>query len=84
MRANRKYPPVTLGDMFADRPDVLKVVTSAAVRRRTKRYKEVDGPVHREGALPVLKNIEEGAGLLEREQWVVPLTQRGEGRPRAR
>ena len=71
-RGNRKYPPHTLGDMFSDRPDVLKVLTSAQYAKE-KRWKEVDGPYTEKGHFAVLENIAEGAGLLEREQWVVPL-----------
>ncbi len=73
VRANRKYPPVTLGDMFSDRPDVLKFVQSA-LHQKEKRYKEVEGPYTENGHYRVLKNVAEGTGLLEREQWVVPLT----------
>ncbi len=73
MRANRKYPPINLGDMFADRPDVLKVMTSARFQKE-KRWKEVEGPYTEKGHYRVLRNVKEGAGLLEREQWVVPLT----------
>src|SRR5262249_47378397 len=39
-----------------------------------KRYKEVEGPYCEKGHYRVLRNIKEGTGLLEREQWVVPLT----------
>jgi type VI secretion system protein ImpL len=73
VRANRKYPPHSLGDMFADRPDVLKVLTSALFTKE-KRWKEVEGPYTERGHYRVLKNVTEGAGLLEREQWVVPLS----------
>jgi type VI secretion system protein ImpL len=58
--------------MFSDRPDVLKVITSALYGKE-KRWKEVDGPYTEKGHFAVLENIAEGAGLLEREQWVVPL-----------
>ncbi|HSN96730.1 MAG TPA: ImcF-related family protein, partial [Candidatus Nanopelagicales bacterium] len=71
-RSNRRFPPHTLGDMFADRPDVLKHV-SGALYQKEKRWKEVDGPYTERGHFAVLENIAEGAGLLEREQWVVPL-----------
>ena len=72
VRANHKYPPVTLGDMFADRPDVLKIITSAALVK-DKRFKEVEGPYTEKGHYRVLRNVKEGVGLLERERWVVPL-----------
>jgi len=72
-RANQKYPPITLQDLFADRPEVLKLVKSAQFQKE-KRYKQVDGPYTEKGHYRVLRNVKEGAGLLEREQWVVPLT----------
>jgi type VI secretion system protein ImpL len=71
-RANRKFPPHTLGEMFADRPDVLKVIGSKLYAKE-KRWKEVEGPYTEKGHFAVLDNVAEGAGLLEREQWVVPL-----------
>lgn len=79
VRANRKYPPLVLNEMFADRTDVLKVLSSARFQRE-KRWKEIEGPYTEKGHYKVLKNVAEGAGLLEREQWVVPLTneERGE------
>jgi type VI secretion system protein ImpL len=72
VRANRKYPPVTLGDLFADRADVLKYMKSTR-NQKEKRFKEVEGPYTDKGHYRVLRNVKEGAGLLEREQWVVPL-----------
>jgi type VI secretion system protein ImpL len=72
VRANRKYPPVTLGDMFADRQDVLQFIKSTK-NQKDKKYKEVEGPYTEKGHYRVLRNVKEGAGLLEREQWVVPL-----------
>jgi type VI secretion system protein ImpL len=78
--ANRKYPPVTLGVIFVDRADVLKVVTSTQLQKG-KGFKEVEGPYTEKGHYAVLKNIREGSGLLERDQWVVPLTA-DEGRDR--
>ncbi|EYF01261.1 type VI secretion system membrane subunit TssM [Chondromyces apiculatus] len=71
-RSNRRFPPQTLADIFSDRPDVLKYVTSKLFQKE-KRFKEVDGPYTEVGHFEVLANIAEGAGLLEREQWVVPL-----------
>jgi type VI secretion system protein ImpL len=50
----------------------LKVITSTLYAKE-KRWKEVDGPYTEKGHFAVLENIAEGAGLLEREQWVVPL-----------
>jgi type VI secretion system protein ImpL len=70
--SNRRYPPITLGDLFADRADVLKVLTSAKFVKE-KRFKEVEGPYTEKGHYRVLRNVKQGAGLLEDEQWVVPL-----------
>src|SRR5271165_6683685 len=48
VRANRKYPPITLGDMFADRQDVLKIIKSSQFVKE-KRFKEVEGPYTEKG-----------------------------------
>jgi type VI secretion system protein ImpL len=64
--------------MFADRPDVLKVLKSARTEKE-KRWKEVDGAYTEKGPYRVLRNVKEGVGLLEREQWVVPLTSEEKG-----
>ncbi|WP_437732260.1 type VI secretion system membrane subunit TssM [Sorangium sp. So ce1335] len=71
-RANRKYPPHTLGDMFADRPDVLKVIGSKLYAKE-KRWKEVDGPYTEKGHYAVLEKLEDGAESLLAERWVVDL-----------
>jgi type VI secretion system protein ImpL len=71
-RENRKFPPVTLGDLFKDRSDVLKVITSARYRK-DNRWKEVDGPYTDKGHLVVVSQVSDGIGLLEQEKWVVPL-----------
>jgi type VI secretion system protein ImpL len=73
VRGNRQYPPITLGGVFADRPDVLRVLSSQRFQKE-KHWKEVEGPYTEKGHYRVLRNIREGAALLEREQWVVPLT----------
>jgi type VI secretion system protein ImpL len=71
--ANRKYPPLSLNDMFKiDRGDVLKVLASKRYAKE-KRWQEIEGPYTDKGHFAVLDNIADGAGLLEREQWVVPL-----------
>jgi type VI secretion system protein ImpL len=83
VRSNRKYPPTTLGDLFADRPDVLKVITSKNLKEN-KRFKEVEGPYTEKGHYRVLRNVKQGVGLLESEQWIVPLgpEEKGERVPR--
>lgn len=72
-RANKKYPPLTLADVFVDRPEVLKIVTSAQFAKE-KRWKEVEGPYTEKGHYAVVSNIADGGGFLEREAWVVPLS----------
>jgi type VI secretion system protein ImpL len=72
-RANHKYPPLRLDDLFKDRPEVLKVLTSKQFKA-TNKWLEVDGPYTDKGHYAVLSNIEEGAKILEQENWVVPLT----------
>ncbi|WP_441291158.1 type VI secretion system membrane subunit TssM [Sorangium sp. KYC3313] len=71
-RANRKYPPHTLGDMFADRPAVLKIIGSKLYAKE-KRWKEVDGPYTERGHFAVLERLESGADSLMAERWVVDL-----------
>jgi type VI secretion system protein ImpL len=77
-RLNRKYPPLSLGDMFTDRPDVLKVLSSARFAK-DKRWQEVEGPYTEKGHLAVVKNVAAGERLLSSEQWVVPLTNEEKG-----
>jgi type VI secretion system protein ImpL len=72
VRANRKYPPTSLADVLIDKPDTLKLITSKQFQKE-KRYKEVEGPYTEKGHYRVLRNVKEGATLLEREKWVVPL-----------
>jgi type VI secretion system protein ImpL len=79
-RANRNYPPLTLGDVFADRPDFLEALSSAR-HRGDRCWKQVEGPYTRGGRERVLQRLAEGPRLLEREHWVVPLSadERGRG-----
>ena len=77
-RANHKYPPIVLNELFGDRADVLKLLTSAQFLK-DKRWKEVEGPYTERGHYKVLKNIADSTGILEREQWVVPLTNEEKG-----
>ena len=70
---NLKYPPVTLNELFADRPEVLTKLHSAQKEREGKWF-EVGGPYTDKGHDQVIASLAEGYKLLEREQWVVPLT----------
>jgi type VI secretion system protein ImpL len=72
VRSNKKYPPINLADLFVDKPDALKLITSKTFQKE-KRYKEVEGPYTEKGHYRVIRNIQEGATYLEREAWVVPL-----------
>jgi type VI secretion system protein ImpL len=70
---NLKYPPITLQNMFSDRPEVLSKVRSSLHDRQGK-WAEIQGPYTYKGHEQVLASLEEGKKLLEREQWVLPLT----------
>jgi len=71
-RANRRYPAITLPDVFSDRADVMKILTSAKFEK-DKQWKDVEGPYTERGHYAVLRNIATGMGLLEADAWVVPL-----------
>ncbi|MCK6589890.1 MAG: ImcF-related family protein, partial [Polyangiaceae bacterium] len=73
-RANKRYPPLNLQELFVDKPEVLKFITSQRIAK-DKRYQEVEGPYTERGHWRVVNNVADGPGLLTREQWVVPLTQ---------
>ena len=72
-RENLMYPPITLKDMFEDRPDVLAKVSSRRKNREGK-WQEVQGPYTARGREAVLASLEGGPDVLEREKWVVPLS----------
>ncbi|MBW2456773.1 MAG: type VI secretion system membrane subunit TssM, partial [Deltaproteobacteria bacterium] len=78
IRSNLQFPPVSLDTMFTDRPEVLKVVGSRQYKGK-KKYLEVHGPYTEKGHFAVLANIKAATKLLEREQWVVPLTDEERG-----
>ncbi len=78
VRGNLRYPPVSLDGMFSDRKDVLGWLTSAQ-KEANKGYYEVRGPYTDKGHAAVLSNIDQAKQLLEREQWVVPLTPEEQG-----
>ncbi len=69
---NRKYPPLTLSEMFLDRQDALKFIQSAQ-RLKDNRYKAVEGPYTEKGHYVVALNVANAEALLLSEQWVVPL-----------
>jgi len=72
-RENLKYPPVSLDDMFADRPEVLTKIRSAQ-RERTGKWYEIQGPYTGKGYAQVMDSLNQGRKKLERELWVLPFT----------
>jgi type VI secretion system protein ImpL len=73
-RENMKYPPVSLNEMFRDRPEVLTVVHSAQRQRPGGTWFEVQGPYTAKGHAQVIESLKEGQKKLAREQWVLPLS----------
>ncbi len=78
-RSNLQYPPVSLDAMFTDRPEVTKKWITSRKFKKSKKYYEVLGPYTEKGHHRVLGNIKLASKLLEREQWVVPLTREERG-----
>ena len=70
---NLQFPPITLGDVFADRPDALDKIHSYNKVHQGKWF-EVRGPFTFRGHQEVLASLEGGAAIIEREKWVVPLS----------
>ena len=70
---NLKYPPITLNDLFQDRPDALTKLSSKRKAREGK-WQKVRGPYTAFGHKAVLESLVNGYEILEREKWVVPLT----------
>jgi type VI secretion system protein ImpL len=70
---NLRYPPITLSELFADRPEALTKLKSRQKEREGKWF-EVQGPYTDVGHEAVVAALAEGFELLEREKWVVPLT----------
>ena len=74
---NLKYPPITLDELFSDRREVLGKVRSSQ-KERTGTWLKVRGPYTAKGHAQVVASLEEGLTVLDRERWVVPLTQEEE------
>ena len=70
---NLKFPPITLNDLFQDRPDALTKLSSKQKRREGK-WQKVRGPYTKLGHEAVLEKLVNGYEILEREKWVVPLS----------
>jgi len=78
VRGNLRYPPLSLDTMFSDRKEVLAWLRSTQ-NDGGKGYYQVPGPYTDKGHAAVLANIDAAKDLLEREQWVVPLTPEEQG-----
>jgi type VI secretion system protein ImpL len=78
VRSNLRYPPTSLDAMFSDRKEVLGWLKSSQ-NEANKGYYQVAGPYTDKGHAAVINNIDEAGKLLEREQWVVPLTPEEQG-----
>lgn len=83
VRGNLRYPPLSIDTMFSDRKEVLEWLKSAQ-SESGKGYFQVIGPYTDKGHAAVLSNIDSATALLEREQWVVPLTPEEQGEQVAR
>ena len=70
---NKQFPPITLGDVFADRSDALDKIHSYNKVHKGKWF-EVRGPFTFRGHAEVLASLEGGAAIIQREKWVVPLS----------
>lgn len=70
---NLKYPPIELSGLFEDRSEVLTILSSRRHKRENK-YQQVRGPFTRDGRAAVLDKLNNGAKILEREKWVVPIS----------
>ena len=76
--SNRKYPQVTLKQMFTDRPDVFGWLRSR--QKQTGRgWKSVEGPYTDKGHYAVVYNIKNADRLLASDSWVIPLTDEEKG-----
>lgn len=75
---NLKYPPVSIDQVFADRPEVLSKIGSRR-RAREGKWGEVLGPYTASGHAVVLERLKEGRRILEREKWVLPPTRDEKG-----
>jgi type VI protein secretion system component VasK len=71
------YPPLTLGQTFADRPDVLKVMRSKRYRRE-KKWQKIRGPYTKKGYLAVSARLAEARKDAIKEAWVIPAGQKFE------
>lgn len=70
---NLRYPPISLDELFVDRPEVLTQIRSRRNDREGK-YQQVEGPYTGKGHEQVLASLKDGVNELEREKWVVPLS----------
>jgi len=71
---NLQYPPITLNDLLFDRQEALAKIKSRQRSRPGGRYFEVGGAYTLEGHTKVLQSLKEGYNQIDREKWVIPLT----------
>ncbi len=71
---NLVYPPITLRDIFVDRPEIIDRVISSYRKKTKNEWYAIPGAYTYKGHEKVLASLDEGAKLLEREQWVLPLS----------
>jgi type VI secretion system protein ImpL len=72
---NKQFPPITLGEVFADRSDALdKIHSYQKQHTKSGKFFEVRGPFTFRGHVEVLASLEGGAAIIQREKWVIPLS----------
>ena len=81
-RANRKFPPITLGDLFADRPDVLKVLTSQQLPEGRSAGRRSRARTPRRATTSVVRERQGGRRPARARAVGRAADARGEGRPR--
>lgn len=72
-----KYPPFMLSQLFTDRRDVSKFVTSKRLAE-DGRYVEVNGSHTEKGHAQVLLNLTRAEEILEQERWILGLEKNAE------
>lgn len=75
---NMTFPSITLNTLFTDRSDVLGKVSSKQ-KNRAGTWKQIRGPYTAKGHEKVAASLKDGYSILEREQWVVPISRDEKG-----
>ena len=71
---NLQFPPITLADLLGDRQEALAKIRSRQRQRPGGKYFEVGGAYTIDGHKKVLESLKEGYKQIDREKWVIPLT----------